>query len=108
MDADTSTVLDVNTHAADADATDNTWYVSDNDDSVTDIDDADFDAHADANDATDIPQVPAAVVEAEDADTSTDVDVDATDSDDNCNVADNEYAVMLLQSSRRMPMVMTC
>ena len=48
------------------------------------------------------------MVEAEDADTSTAVDVDATDSDDNCNVADNEYAVMLLQSSRRMPMVMTC
>jgi hypothetical protein len=46
------------------------------------------------------------VVETEDADTSTAVDADATYSDDNCNVADNEYTVMLLQSSRRMPMVM--
>ena len=46
------------------------------------------------------------MVETENADTSTAVDADATYSDDNCNVADNEYTVMLLQSSRRMPMVM--
>jgi hypothetical protein len=42
-------------------------------------------------------------VEAEDTDTSTAGDAHA---DDNCNVADNEYAVMLLQSSQRIPVVM--
>jgi hypothetical protein len=62
VDADTSTVLDADTHAAAADATDITWVASDNDDSATDIDVADadtstavdVDAHADANDTTDI------------------------------------------------------
>jgi hypothetical protein len=66
VDADTSTVLDADTHAAAAAAaaaaTDITWVASDNYDSATDIDVADadistavdVDAHADANDTTDI------------------------------------------------------